>query len=197
MSNMSNHLAPQRFIEAIDASDGTPLAPAEAQHLRECAACRGEVEALRAVLRDVEATPAVDPSPLFWEHFGDRVRQATAATPVRPSWWTGSWWKEEWLRPVALAGAALAVVALAVVARPGAPRYEPDAVMADGSSEVLAPDDESWNLVVSLAADLDWDDVQGVAAPRVGAADALLDQLSPGERAALARLLKAEMGGFE
>ncbi len=189
---MSTHLAPQRFIEAIDASDGTALAPAEEQHLRECAACRGEVDALRGVLRAVEATPAVDPSPLFWEHFGDRVRRATAAMPVRPAWW------ETWLRPVALAGAALAVVALAVLARPGVPRLEPDAVMADGGADALAAaDDESWNLVVSLAADLDWDDVQGVAAPRVGAADALLDQLSPEERAALARLLKAEMGGFE
>jgi hypothetical protein len=191
MSNMSSHLAPQRFIEAIDATDGT-LAPAEQEHLRECAACRGEVEALRAVLREVEAAPAADPSPLFWDHFGDRVRQATAATPVGPTWW------ETWLRPVALAGAALAVVALALLARPGASRLGPDTMMADGGADAMAAlDDESWDLVVSLAEDLDWDDVQGVAAPRVGAADALLAQLSIEERAALARLLKAEMGGFE
>ena len=68
-----------------------------------------------------------------------------------------------------------------------------------GTSNVPAPamDIESWDLVVSLTDDLGWDDVQQVARPKVGVADAVIDELSPQEQAAFVKLLKREMGGLE
>ena len=183
---MSTHLAPRHFVEAID---GT-LAPAEQAHLRECEACRVELERLGAILRDVDAAKAMpEPSPLFWDHLSLRIRQATAeaAVPSRLSWWSG------W-RPALLAGALAGVVALAVLVRPTA-GPTPEVVVADGDLPAL--DEDAWSLVVSFTDDLSWDEVQRAAAPRAGSADAMIDELSGAERAELVRLLKKEMGGLE
>jgi hypothetical protein len=187
---MSVHLAPRQFIEAID---GT-LASADQDHLRACDACRAEVDALKHVLCEVEgAAPMPDPSPLFWDHFGDRVRAATAATPVAgPSWWS-AWW-----RPIVVAGAALSVAALAVVMRPVPPASAPpESVWSSSADPLPGLDSDSWDLVLGVAGNLTWDDAQSVAAPRVGVADAMIDELTPAERAAFAKLLKQEMGGLE
>jgi hypothetical protein len=186
---MSVHLAPRQFIEAID---GT-LAPAEQNHLRACDACRAEVDSLRIMLHEAEgAAPMPEPSPLFWDHFGDRVRAATAETPVTPSWWS-AWW-----RPVTLASAALSVVALAVLMRPGPPAAAPpEAILSASADPLPALDSESWDLVLGVAGDLTWDDAQNVATPKAGVADAMIDELTPAERAAFVKLLKQEMGGLE
>ena len=182
---MSIHLAPRHFVEAID---GT-LAPAEQAHLRECETCRAELNEIGVVLKHAqEAQPDAAPSPLFWDHFGERVRQATAATPIAgPSWWSG------W-RAVTLAGAFVAVVALAVMVRPSL-QPGPDAVVAD--ADLLTLDEDAWNLVVSFTDDLTWDEVQQAAAPRAGSADAMIAELTPAERAEFVKLLKKEMGGLE
>jgi hypothetical protein len=189
---MSIHLTPQLIVEAID---GT-LASAARDHLSACGECRAEVDRVRVILREAErAAPAREPSPLFWDHFADRVREATSTLPVasRSSGWT------HWLRPALLVGGALAVIALVVAA----PRLLPPAPAGD---EVLAvadpapgmdPDIEGWDLVVSLTDDLGWDEVQQVARPRRGVADAMIDELSPAERAMFVKLLKQEMGGLE
>lgn len=187
---MSVHLAPRQFIEAID---GT-LAPAEQNHLRECDACRAEVESLRGMLREVEGSGGMpEPSPLFWDHFGDRVRAATAETPIAGASWWSAWW-----RPITLAGAALSVVALAVLMRPGphAPAA-PEVVMSSAADPLPALDSDSWDFVLGVADDLTWDDAQTVVAPRVGTADAMIDELTPAERERFVKLLKQEMGGLE
>ena len=190
---MNSHLTPQLIVEAIEGTLGS----AARDHLHACAACRDEVARVRAVLRDAEgAAPAPNPSPLFWEHFEQRVRQATSALPLEPerSWLT-SWW-----RPAALVGATAAVVAVLVFTQPttsvGPAGPGAETVVA-GAEAWPAFDAESWDLVVSLTEDLEWDDVQQVARPRRGVADALIDELSPEERAAFVKLLKREMGGLE
>ncbi len=187
---MNRHLDPRQLIEAID---GT-LAPAEAAHLGGCAACRAEVEALGGVLRAAAADPAPDPSPLFWDHFGARVREATSASRIESGlpWWSG------WRRPVMLAAGALAVAALVVLARPGLPEPAPGGTVANGATGPAAAfDEEAWGLVVSFADGLTWEEVQRAATPRMGVADAMIDELSAEERAALVTLLKQEMGVLE
>ena len=186
---MSIHLAPRHFVEAID---GT-LAPAVQAHLRECETCRAELDRLGTLLGEVETgLPVPEPSPLFWDHLAERVRQATAAAvPSSPSWWPG------W-RPVLIAGAFVGVVALAVVVRPVPQGPALDAVVADVDLPALpAIDEEAWDLVVSFTDDLTWDEVQRAAAPRAGSADAMIGALSAAERAELVKLLKKEMGGLE
>jgi hypothetical protein len=187
---MKTHLTPELIVEAIDGTIGSgPRA-----HLAACEACRAEVDRVRAILQEAEAAaPVQEPSPLFWDHFEDRVREATSAMPVtaRPSWWQGSW------RPALVVGAAAAVVALMLFARPVTPPApDADRVVADGDAWPSF-DPDGWELVVSLTEDLGWDDVQQVASPKRGVADALIDELSPQERAAFVKLLKQEMGGLE
>lgn len=190
---MNAHLTPQLIVEAIEDT----LEPAAREHLRACGACRAEVDRARAILQEAErAAPVREPSPLFWDHFADRVREATSTMPVasRPPRWD-AWW-----RPALLVGGALAVIALMVVT----PRLMPPGPAPDQLDQVVADldfapamDIESWDLVVSLTDDLGWEDVQQVARPKVGVADAVIDELSPQERAAFVKLLKREMGGLE
>ena len=47
---------------------------------------------------------------------------------------------------------------------------------------------------MSLASTLSYEDVRQVAAPRAGTADDMIEQLTPAEREALARMLHAGMG---
>jgi hypothetical protein len=187
---MTTHLTPQLIVEAID---GT-VATGTREHLSACAACRAEVDRVRVALREAaRAAPVHEPSPLFWDHFADRVREATSSLPATsraPRW--NAWW-----RPALLVGAAAAVIVLMAVTprwMPAGPA--PDRVAAEGDP-VPAPDIESWDLVVSLADDLAWEEVQQLARPRRGVADAMIDELSPEERAAFVKLLKQEMGGLE
>lgn len=76
---MSTHLRSQEFVDALDGA----LAPDRLEHLDGCGACRAELAAMQSVMIDVRPAGGVpDPSPLFWDHFSERVRQATAADPV-------------------------------------------------------------------------------------------------------------------
>jgi hypothetical protein len=189
---MNTHLTPQLIVEAVEGTLGS----AARDHLGVCDACRAEVDRVRAILMEAEsAAPVREPSPLFWDHFADRVRAATSTLPVasRQSGWHG-WW-----RPGLLVGAAAAVIALVVAVPrmlPATPPLKLDHVVADVDS-TPAVDIEGWDLVVSLTDDLGWDDVQQVARPKAGVADAVIDELSPQERAAFVKLLKQEMGGLE
>ncbi|MCC7177846.1 MAG: hypothetical protein IT177_05580 [Acidobacteria bacterium] len=68
------HLTPD---ELIDAAEGT-LDVERQHHVDTCEACRGEAEALRALLREATGMRLPEPSPLFWDHFSARVRAAVA-----------------------------------------------------------------------------------------------------------------------
>ena len=107
---MTHHLSPQEFVESLDGV----LATSRLDHLHACAECRADLDRLRSVVTEVQAAEMPEPSPLFWNHFSERVRQATAAapTPVAASWWSAAW------RPVAGFAAGLAVVILPVLLWP-------------------------------------------------------------------------------
>jgi len=117
------------------------------------------------------------------------VREATtAAPPAKPSWWVSSW------RPVAAVLAGAGAIALVLVMRPvptAPPSPEPVTAQAVAESPL---DQGSWDLVMGIASGLSIDDVESVATPRAGTVDAAMNDLSPAQRAQLARMLQAEIG---
>ena len=194
--------------ELLDLAEGA-RAEATLPHLASCGACRGQLADLRAAMAAAEvAGPGQDdvpePSPLFWEHFSARVREAIAdeGTPQPPATtsWADRWLSWKIATPVA---ACLAVLLLAVaVTFRTEPRLTTTveetafATTADGipDSGASSTDDPSWSLMTDLAGDLDWDAAveAGLTAPAGGVDRALFD-LSAEERRELQRLLKEEL----
>ncbi len=181
--------------ELIDSLEGT-LPPAREAHVDGCAACRQERASLQQVLHRVAAIEVPEPSPLFWERFGARLREAVERQPqpvVRSGWMAWTW-------PHWAVGAATLLVCITLgwagwnhsrhVRLPGA------ATAAEVNDPGLPPSlsDEDWNLVVSMAEDVTVDDADepGLVV-RPGASDRALTYLSSEQRSELARLLSAEM----
>jgi hypothetical protein len=183
---MTEHLRQDEFVDAIEQT----LSASRQTHLQACAECQAAAESLRAVLHDVKNVEMPEPSPLFWNHFSDRVRQATAVETETP------WWHPDaWLKPAAVIGAAAAAALLVIVLRPAPARTStistPD---TETASLAMSPDDGSWGFVIGLASELDAADVSEVAKPKDGTADAMIAELTPAQRRALAQLLKDEIG---
>jgi hypothetical protein len=194
------HLTPEEFIETIDAIDAIdatkPIARIAHAHLDACASCREQVEVLRRVMADATmATPVAAPSPLFWEHFSARVHAVVEREPMPVSAWWRGWW-----RP-ALALATVAACGLMVVL--GGTINErrvsgPAAVTSVASTEAESgATDESWNFVLQIASAAPAEELQRMASPTVDSTAAMVESLTPQERIALVRLLKAQMGGAE
>ncbi len=195
---MTTHLSNQEFVDAVD----LVLASDRVAHLTVCAACRAEVEALRAVLADVSQGGDVpEPSPLFWDHFQSRVRaevQSEAAVPARLSWWAtlGS------ARTFLAAGATVAAAVIAVSLYTGG-SVEPGssaAVSVGETSELLGPEDGfagldgvEWGFVTDVMETLGPDEARDVLVPTRHAMDAAFESLTTAERDAFVRLLTAEM----
>ncbi len=182
---MTTHLSPDDLAAA---SDGT-LGPAGAAHLGECGACRAAVSELSAVLAALKAEAVPEPSPLFWEHFSARVREATAvvAPPERRAWMLG--------RPVVALG-ALAAVALvlfvwssSVLDRPASP----PAAVTTAAGETPADAEVAWQAMSEMAASMTADDVRRATAS-APERTSVLSELSDDERAAFVELLKREIG---
>jgi hypothetical protein len=184
---MNRHFTPDEFVDALDGV----LDASRGQHLRECEACARDLAGIREALQASQAVTAPEPSPLFWDHFGARVREATLAAPAA-RWWAVGW------RPfgalAATAGAIALVLVLNSADQTGTPSSEVAAV-----TPLTMPfeDDGSWSLVVGLAAELELRDVRLAAAPVQGTADLMIEDLTGEQREALARLLQKEMGEVE
>jgi hypothetical protein len=188
---MTEHLRDEEMIDALD----EPLAAPRQAHLDACDACQAEMTSLRGVVREARAVEIDEPSPLFWDHFSERVRQATSREPLpRAEAWWHAWW-----RPVGVLAAAAGAVLLVAVMRPS-PNELPASVSSEQSpvtSLALASDDGSWGLVIGLASELDATDVREAARPAEGTADAMIDELTPAQRSALAKLLQEGMGELQ
>jgi hypothetical protein len=188
-------------LEIVDQLDGA--LPAErAAHALECALCGAKIEAVQESLARAKTVDIPEPSPLFWEHFSERVRKDVADAPEPRS--------SEWLQAAAWKWAvACALVALFVGA--GAwrlTRNAPDAatnVVANSNrggpsstgdpstADAAADDDRAWGLVQSLADEVEWSDsVPDDLGVRPGWVERAALDLSDDERDELLRLLKAE-----
>ena len=190
---MNTHLSIEEFVDAID---GT-LPGDRRAHLQTCEACRREMSDLGVLAKDVEASAVVpEPSPLFWDHFSRRVKEATAMTSVPSRAWWPSW------RPMVAFGAMLVVAITTVVwrattsdVRRAAPEAAAALAVAEPMTDDLMAPDESLDFMVNLASNLSVDELQDLAQPNADVTAAALDQLTTAQRARLARLIAAEMGG--
>jgi hypothetical protein len=138
-----------------------------------------------------------EPSPLFWEHLSERVREAVAvAGAPRGVWRRPSTWPPRAL-PAAAALAAVGLAALLASRGPAriSPASAPEAVPVATASWVEPADDPSLNLVADLAAQIDGDAASDLIPPphAGGASDDLMGELSAGERVEMRRLLQAEL----
>jgi anti-sigma factor RsiW len=90
-------------------------------HLGRCAACRDELEGLRALRHELVRQDASHPTPDLWSAIEGRLPFVDDELRPREAWWRrlelGTWI----LRPVGAVAAFGAVVLVAVLARPTAP----------------------------------------------------------------------------
>jgi hypothetical protein len=194
-----SHLTSAQLIDLAE-NNATGLNEASLSHVRSCAACQRQLEDLQATLVALSEVPVPEPSPLYWEHFSARVRDAVANERVGNQTGFDGW---SWLRAKTLwvAAASVAVLAVAVTLRVD---REPASTSSIGGAtvsiiEVAEPlepgDDPSLSLVGDLAADLDWDAASEAGfTTHVGVDNDAVTQLSDGERQELHQLLKGELG---
>jgi hypothetical protein len=188
------HLTPQQFIEAMDDA----LGPGGRHHLQACDGCRRDLAELRALMSDVRATAMPEPSPLFWDHFSERVRKTASvqAIPAK-SWWHGM------TSPLATIGLVVAAVALVVVIQtePVAPGVETRMADEQATGPIeqsgTGADDDALTFVAQVAANVRIEDLRQTTQPTADAADAAVEELTAQQRAALVRLLETKMGGAE
>jgi anti-sigma-K factor RskA len=190
---MTRHLSPEELTSALEGLSTLD----ETDHLDACRACRDALAELETTLCHVKSAEIVpEPSPLFWDHLSDRVREATRADAARER---ASWWHDAW-RPLTAAGAIVAAVALVIALRvspapDGGPRT-PIAPAKDASVEVASTDEAPWKVMAEMASVLSSDDVRQVVAPSPDSGEGVTT-LTPKERAAFVRLLKLEVGDVQ
>lgn len=149
-----------------------------------------------ATLREVDVP---EPSPLFWDHLSQRVREAVASETAPARSWTS---RSNFVWAAGVAGAlSVVVLAVAVTTRLGLPTVNPaspsvssEVASAGGMLSPPLEDDPSWAVMAELASQMDWDEAGAaglVAAP--GAAESALGQLSNDEQQTVIELLEQEM----
>jgi hypothetical protein len=194
-----SHLTSAQLIDLAE-HNASGLSEASLSHVRSCAACQRQLEELQATMAAISEVSVPEPSPLYWEHFGARVRDVVANERVGNQTGLDRW---SWLRAKTLwvAAASVAVLAVAVTLRvdrepASTPSVGGAAVSVIDFAEPLDPgDDPSLSLVGDLAADLDWDAASEAGfTTHVGVDNDAVTQLSDGERRELHQLLKGELG---
>jgi hypothetical protein len=180
------------------AESGRPLP--ERHHAATCEACRLELESLRTVLAEVRDVDVPEPSPLFWDHFAARVREATSQEPGPRGSWTGWAARPAWSLTLGTAAAA-AMLSVVLVMRPASPpATSPVAnVTTPASDDSLNPPFEiaggaDWELVADVAGNVDLDEASAIGVGvSPGDADAALQDLSADEQGELVRIIRAEL----
>lgn len=201
------HLTPEELIDLAEGARAEGTAP----HLHSCEACRHQVAALRKAMSAVADAPGgpggpggdvPEPSPLFWDHLSQRVREAVAAEGTPASafalWRWGRALPGSW-RAWAMAGVAAAVAISIYVTAPRTLTPPSNArAGAAGASGPLDPfgaaDDPSLALFADLTEQMD----PGAAtetgwSSHAGAVDEVVASLTVDERLELRRLLEEEL----
>ena len=193
--------------ELIDAMEGI-LETDRHAHLGTCEQCRRELADMSRVLREARAVDMPEPSPIFWQHFSQRVRTAIDGEALPSTGWAAGvpsaaaavGWK--WLRwPVLLPLGAVALLVLALLLgapAPVDPTASPVAVNEAAVSSATADDialaDDRWVLVADIVGEMDWETASAAGlVVEPGAAERAVLELSPDEQRELTRLLRAEL----
>lgn len=186
--------------EVVDLAEGT-RPESSAPHLASCAACRQQLEETRAMLSVAAGLEVPEPSPLFWDHFSARVREAVSAEQAPRRSWLGA---TTWARLMAPMGAAALAALLVSVGwnsslmapRGGGSSTSPESVVAvAGSARELLGDaagtgeDASLRLVADLTVDMDSETAGEAGLASWGSAEHAVTHLSEGELRELRKLL--------
>ena len=200
------HLKPRELTELLEGQ----LPAARAAHADECERCRDEANALRDVWQRASAVDIPEPSPLYWDHFASRVRDAIETTSA-PAGGT------PWVRRPAAAWTASALLATLVLALAfGRALVAPIATLAPQGESSVASDtsarltdadpiatsplegdveaDAAWTLVRIVADEVSWDDPENMGFDEApGNIERLALELNATERIELARLVEDEL----
>ena len=180
------HLKPAAIVDAAEGH----ASPEQQHHLETCQRCTELVQHALEMLGEVTAVVAPEPSPLYWEHLSQNIRDRIAEEPRRRR--SSAW---IWAPATVAVGAVAIVIGLSNshVADPSR------AVTPVSETAVVNPaeeeaEDSSWSLVTEASSDLAWDDVESAGfSVRPGAADHAAADLSEDQREELARLLSEEL----
>ncbi|HEV8347024.1 MAG TPA: hypothetical protein VGQ16_10640 [Vicinamibacterales bacterium] len=201
--------------ELVDLVEGVAL-ESDVPHLATCATCRQQLAELHATMAMASDAEVPAPSPLFWDHFSSRVRDAVAAErAVRGSWWRrlSSW--PGVMAPMSAAAAAILVFAIVLKTmstpsnRPEVTSPAPVASSAQATTSSALPgtsgvellndsmsaDDPSLTLVADLTDALGWNEAADADLALAGSAEHAVTHLSRDELSELERLLKEALGG--
>jgi hypothetical protein len=187
------HLSPADFVDLLDGS----AAASRWGHLKACAACQQQFEALQDTADLAASVEVPEPPPFFWDYFSERVRTGTAGIGG-PAPFATRWWRV--LAPSALVAAALLVVVLV-------PRGGPESTVSSVGPVQRAPilsapshgdddyaEDPHWQLVSSLSSSTAWDEApETTLGMQSGVGDRALVALADDERGELAVLLKTQL----
>jgi hypothetical protein len=183
-------------VQLVDLLEGN-AAPDAVAHADGCAQCRGELMSIRTAMAAAAIDEGPQPSPLFWDHFGQQVNRRIDATH---SGWSA------WIRGPRLAATLAAAVLVVLVGSGARTLFSPAAPLAPTGVAVTEPAgqgdnpaddidaDAAWAVVRTAAQDFVYEDAEAAGiAPQAGAAERAVAEMSNEERAELARLLDFEM----
>lgn len=186
------HLSREHLVEFVEDPAGSSLPAERRRHVEGCETCRREAAALRAVLHDVSGEPGGEPSPLFWDHFSARVAEAIRdEAPVQAvRVWAFAGQRAAWT------AVALTIVLGSTMVAWRATLHAPTVHLA-GVEDSPRQDDLENDLARKIRSAADgwqWDDVQSAGmGAHPGAAEGVVMELTPDERAELARLIETDM----
>jgi hypothetical protein len=180
------HLSPDELIDAMEGA----LAADRLAHLAECDICRREVDVLSATLDDAKQVSVPEPSPLFWNHFSERVRTAIEDAPA--SAWPG-WLRWQVLAPLGAVAMIILGLMMAVPKQDSSDDGESAAMALDATHPSELPATDNWVMVANLVGDIDVETAAAAGVIEPGVAERAVLQLSADEQQELTRLLKAEL----
>ena len=204
----TRHLSPDELVDLVEG-----LAPGGPRdnlaHLASCERCRdqlADLRAARAMAAEREVVEVPEPSPLFWDHFSARVREAVANEPAPPDgWWQRLWSWPGVIAPVSAAAAVVLVLAMVFDAPVSEPTLSPGPVASSTApgpssntsrellSDPMSADDVSLALVADLTDALSWDAAADAGLTPDGSAEHAVTHMSAAELQQLERLLTEEM----
>lgn len=176
------HLTADELLDAVEGGDDA----LRQVHLSSCEECQRRLAALSGVLGEARQVSVPEPSPLFWQHFSQRVSVAIADTPPTAGW--PAWLRWQMLLPFGAVGIVVLALMVAV------PKRDPAVPIADHTSADVAVAEDSWVALAELVGDVDLD--TAAAAGMIGTVDVAEQAmliLTAEEQQELTRLLRAEL----